>query len=82
MCTFHLDLDDLDRRFDIDSRRYFANEWDALAPLEEDGFVRRGDRRIDVEGTGRLFVRNVCMIFDAYLDKGEPGARPRFSRTI
>ena len=82
MCTFQLDLDDLDRRFGIDSRAYFATEWDALAPLEEDGFVRRGDRRIDVEGTGRLFVRNVCMLFDAYLDKGEPGQRPRFSRTV
>lgn len=82
MCTFHLDLDDLDQRFGIDSRAYFADEWEALAPLEEDGFVKRSERRIDVEGTGRLFVRNVCMLFDAYLDKGEPGDRPRFSRTV
>ncbi len=82
MCTFHLDLDDLDKRFGIDSRAYFDREWEALAPLEADGFVKRGERRLDVIGTGRLFVRNVCMHFDAYLDQGEPGDRPRFSRTV
>jgi len=82
MCTFHLDFDDLDERFGIDARAYLASEWHALAPFEDDGFVRRSERRIEVVGTGRLFVRNVCMLFDAYIDKGEPGQRPRFSRTV
>ena len=82
MCTFQLDLRDVERRFGIDFHETFAAEWEALAPLEEDGFVRRGDDRIEVVGIGRMFVRNVCMVFDAYIDKQRPDGRPRFSRTV
>ena len=35
---------------------------------------------------GRLFVRNVCMVFDAHLGKVPPAAKkpdgPRYSRTV
>ena len=82
MCTFQLDLAEVSRRFDVDAEAYFAREWEALAPLEVDGFVRRPPGRIEVLEPGRLFVRNVCMIFDAYLEKATGGDRPRFSRTV
>jgi len=90
MCTFHLDLADVEQRFGIAFHDVFAKEWAALAPLEDDGFLRRMDGRIEVVGLGRLFVRNICMVFDAYLEghlgsssgDGSGGERPRFSRTI
>ncbi len=95
MCTFQLDLADVERRFGIVFHDVFAKEWEALAPLEADGFLRRSEGRIDVVGIGRLFVRNICMVFDAYLEghvgssadgaspgDGKGGDRPRFSRTV
>ena len=46
--------------------------------LVDDGLVTLEKSRITVTPRGRLFVRNACMAFDAYLKKG-----PRlFSRTV
>lgn len=81
MCAFRLDIADVERRFGIDFRTTFAAEWEALGALERDGFVRRREGGIDVVGLGRQFVRNVCMVFDTYLD-AELGGPPRFSRTV
>ncbi|RPJ42381.1 MAG: hypothetical protein EHM19_10495 [Candidatus Latescibacterota bacterium] len=45
------------------------------------GFVETADGRIDVLPLGRLFIRNICMIFDKHL-RGKRDGRPVFSRTI
>jgi hypothetical protein len=31
---------------------------------------------------GRLFVRNICMIFDRYLRAKQADGKPTFSRTV
>jgi oxygen-independent coproporphyrinogen-3 oxidase len=87
MCTFRVDFEELKERFGIDAPVYFASELQGLRALEEDGFVRLVDTdtpkgRIEVIGTGRMFVRNVCMLFDTYLEGHTKGATPRFSRTV
>lgn len=83
MCTFHLDVRALERRHGIDFETTFA---DALTELDAGpvahGFVRRTPEAIEVTEAGRLFVRNVCMPFDAYLAKHEAGPKPTFSRTV
>ncbi len=82
MCNFHLDVRAIERTHGIDFADYFA---DSLHELEagpgEHGFVRVSPDAIDVTGEGRLFVRNVCMAFDAYLKRHE-GETQRFSRTV
>jgi oxygen-independent coproporphyrinogen-3 oxidase len=53
----------------------------ALAPLIADGLVRLDGDLLLVTPLGRPFVRNVAMVFDAYLhEAGAAGAR--FSRTV
>jgi len=81
MCTFRIDLPDVERRFGIRFDDAFAREREALRPFEADGFVRVTPDRVEVLGDGRLFVRNVCMVFDAHLAK-HAGDKPRFSRTV
>jgi len=81
MCTFRLSFADVERRFDIDFARTFPRELEALETLEIDGFLKRSDTGIDVTGLGRLFVRNVCMVFDAYLERAQANGQ-RFSRTV
>ena len=82
MCNFHLDIRAIEREYQIDFADYFR---DSLARLDEGpvahGFVRRNAEEINVTEAGQLFVRNVCMEFDAYLDKRE-GEKPIFSRTV
>jgi oxygen-independent coproporphyrinogen-3 oxidase len=78
MCNFRLDRAEVERRFGIRFDEAFRLELDQLAPLAADGLVRVDARGVTVEE--RLFVRNVCMIFDAYL--GRHRGRPRWSRTV
>ena len=82
MCNFHLDTRAIEREYGIVFADYFR---DSLARLDQGpvrhGFVRRSPDEIVVTEAGQLFVRNVCMEFDAYLDKRE-GEKPIFSRTV
>ena len=82
MCTFHLDVRAIETRHAIVFDEYFAaalRELDA-GPVQH-GFVQRTPDEIEVTQSGRLFVRNVCMAFDAYLKRHE-GQTQRFSRTV
>ena len=82
MCNFHLDVRAIEREHGIDFASYFAEPLRELdAGPGAHGFVRRDGDAIDVTDDGRLFVRNVCMVFDAYLARHE-GETQRFSRTV
>ncbi|MEO1234987.1 MAG: oxygen-independent coproporphyrinogen III oxidase, partial [Myxococcota bacterium] len=70
MCNFWADLGD--------RKASFEEEWEALAPLENEGLLRRNGTEIEVTPLGRFFVRNIAMVFDAYLRKN----RRRFSQAV
>jgi oxygen-independent coproporphyrinogen-3 oxidase len=57
----------------------WAAELAALQPLVADGLVVTSGLHLKVTDLGRLFVRNVAMVFDAYLRR--ESARP-FSRAV
>ena len=78
ICNFRLDLDEFGRRWAIDARDYFAPELERLAPMQADGLVTLDEQGIRVTDPGRLLIRNICMVFDAYLEQ----AKARFSRVI
>ncbi|MCP3057915.1 oxygen-independent coproporphyrinogen III oxidase [Myxococcus sp. K38C18041901] len=59
--------------------RDFAPELERLGTFEEDGLLVRSGSQLELTALGRLFVRNVAMVFDARLARAE---RPRFSRTV
>ena len=46
-----------------------------------DGLARLRGTRCEITEDGRAFLRNVCMAFDARLDRSDAGAR-QFSRTV
>ncbi len=72
---------DIEQRFDIDFDTYFAYELDAYKAMAEDELVSLNDQQIEVQPIGRLLLRNVCMVFDAYLRQADQ-VKPRFSRAI
>lgn len=82
MCNFAVDTGELERRFGIDFARYFAAELDELrqGPAAH-GFVDVAPERLQVTPLGRLFVRNLCMVFDRHL-RAKTLDKPVFSRTI
>ncbi len=81
ICNFCLDMQRINQEFSIDFQTYFKPELERLAELEKDGLVQVDKRRIDVLPRGRLLVRNVCMVFDARLNRSESSSQ-RFSRVI
>jgi oxygen-independent coproporphyrinogen-3 oxidase len=91
MCRFQVAKGALETAFGIEFDRHFAAELAALRPLAEDGLVELAEGSIAVTPAGRLLVRNVAMVFDAYLPRpreaaGEAPSAPagpsQFSRTI
>jgi oxygen-independent coproporphyrinogen-3 oxidase len=86
MCNFRLEIADVERRFGINFGEYFAAEITKLTEGEgapaADGLVTVTADRITVQPTGRMFVRNICMIFDTYLAARTGGPKPVFSRTV
>lgn len=72
MCNFWVDLGE-------DATSYFALELERLRAFEEDGLVVRTGTQLELTPLGRLFMRNVAMVFDAYLGWTE---RTRFSQTV
>jgi len=53
---------------------------DGLAPLAVEGLVTLDEESLKVTDLGRFFLRNVAMVFDAYLETG--GDKPKYSRTV
>ncbi|MFW5968923.1 MAG: coproporphyrinogen III oxidase, partial [Persicimonas sp.] len=85
MCRKRLDFGAISAEMEIDFERYFADEIDQLAPLEEDGLVRRGSNHLQITPTGRYFLRNIAMVFDVYLSgrrSAEGTSDTEYSKTV
>jgi oxygen-independent coproporphyrinogen-3 oxidase len=83
MCLFRLDLRELEQKFGAEARRALIEP--ALEPLrglQEDGLVTFDGDLLRVTPLGQLLVRNVAMLFDAYLPKHAKDKQPAFSRTV
>ena len=84
MCNFHIEKRAVEARFGIRFDRYFAKELAELAAPDgqiANGFVSVNGDAMTVEPLGKLFVRNVAMLFDRYLASKNPDAQI-FSRTV
>ncbi len=81
MCNFQVSKSDVSERFGIEFDEYFGGSLDRLRDVREAGFVEVTEERLLVRAEGRLFVRNVCMAFDRYLE-AKTGDGPVFSRTV
>ena len=74
--------DEISREFAIDFDSYFADELRRLEPFREDGLVILDPNEIRTTWLGRIFIRNLAMIFDPYLEKQHLNAKPLFSKTL
>ena len=80
LCQTVIDKPSFSSQFGIDFDSYFAADLPKLEPMAADGLVELTPDAIRVTPLGRFFLRNVAMIFDAYLDPNSE--RPMFSRTV
>jgi oxygen-independent coproporphyrinogen-3 oxidase len=81
LCHAVIDMAQTGREFGFDFRQYFAPE---LARLEEhraDNLIVYDGDDLRVTPLGRIFIRNVAMVFDPYLER-QPADKPLFSKTL
>ena len=83
MSNFKLNIAGIEAQFGIDFLDYFADAMSALKPFEEEDLVvvDLEAKKIFVNTTGTLLIRNIVMPFDAYLQK-IPEDKRRFSKTV
>src|SRR5690606_18590888 len=79
MCHGRIDFSEMEKRYGIVFRDYFAESLDKLAEHVADGLVEIRDDSLVLLPQGHLMMRNVAMAFDAYLGGEQRG---RFSRTV
>ncbi len=80
MCHMVLDKNEIEKEFHVEFDSYFADSLKKLDPLVEDGLVNASSREIRITSSGRLFLRNIAMCFDAY--HATQQHRPLYSKTV
>ncbi|RXK06193.1 oxygen-independent coproporphyrinogen III oxidase [Halarcobacter bivalviorum] len=81
MSNFSLNIKRVEETFNISFKEYFNDAIEALAEFVEAELVEITEDKIQVSTTGTMLIRNICMPFDAYLNK-IPENKRRFSKTI
>ena len=82
LCHTVVVKDEISREFGIDFDQYFADELQRLEVPRQDGLVRLERGEIRATWLGRIFIRNLAMAFDPYLEKQQLNAKPLFSKTL
>jgi oxygen-independent coproporphyrinogen-3 oxidase len=82
LCHTVVVKEEIAREFGVDFDHYFAEELQRLEPSREDGLVLVEADEIRATWLGRIFIRNLAMIFDPYLEKQQLAAKPLFSKTL
>ena len=82
LCHTVVIKEEIAREFGIDFDRYFADELARLEASREDGLVMLEPGGIRATWLGRIFIRNLAMVFDPYLEKQQLAAKPLFSKTL
>src|SRR6202034_3173475 len=67
LCHTVIPKAEVEREFSISFDEYFAPELLRLEDPRADGFVTLSPEEIGVTALGRIFIRNVAMVFDRYL---------------
>lgn len=78
ICHFELNFQDIEERFSIVFNDYFSEQLDELKEMQADGLLTLSASHISVKPAGRLLIRNICMVFDRYLNE----KKKQFSKVI
>jgi len=79
ICHFQLDIKAIEKQFGITFADYFGQELQLLDPMIDDGLLYIQKSTLFITPPGRLLIRNICMVFDYYIQKQKPN---RFSKVI
>jgi len=79
MCQSIVDFDKISNQWHINFKDYFESEFDQLSEFENDGLVMVSGNCLIITEKGRLFLRNIAMVFDTYLNDA---LKKNYSKTV
>ena len=79
MCNFVLRFEEFENRFQASFLETFAEEVRSLPSFQADGLLQQRADSLVITSLGRIFIRNIAMVFDAYL-RSPKGAT--YSKTV
>jgi len=82
LCHTVIPKREINDAFGIDFDEHFAEELRRLEGPEEDGLLTITKDEIRTTWLGRIFIRNLAMLFDPYLERQHLDAKPLFSKTL
>lgn len=82
LCHTVIPKREINEAFNIDFDQHFADELRRLEIPEEDGLLAVNKNEIRTTWLGRIFIRNLAMLFDPFLEKQHLHAKPLFSKTL
>ena len=66
-CQFELDFKAIEKEYGVHFSDYFALELEELKAMQADGLLSVSANDIKVSPSGRMLIRNICMVFDEHL---------------
>ena len=81
ICHFYLSFTEFEAEFKTPFDACFETEVSSLKKMEEDGLLTIKPDHIEISETGKVFVRNICMLFDAYINN-DNAPRVKYSNTV
>ena len=82
LCHTVIPKAEVEREHSLRFEDYFAKELLLLREFSSDGLVALCPEEIRLTALGRVFIRNVAMVFDAYLGRDELNRQTLFSKTL
>jgi oxygen-independent coproporphyrinogen III oxidase len=82
LCHTIIRKTEIEKEYALSFDEYFAPELDRLREFAADKLVVSNAEEIRVTMLGRIFIRNVAMVFDPYLERQKLDSRPLFSKTL
>ena len=82
LCHTVVPKQEIEKEFAIHFDNYFAKELGTLELPRADGLLTIENNEIRATWLGRIFIRNLAMYFDPYLEKQQLEAKPLFSKTL
>ena len=67
-CNQIIEIDKINKKYNIEFKEYFKKELVRLRKGEDDGMLIISDTKIESTIKGRYFIRHMCQIFDTFFD--------------
>jgi len=82
LCHAVIPKKEIAAEFGVNFDEYFAPELSRLSPFVQDRLLETTSDELRVTLLGRIFIRNIAMVFDPYLEKQRLAEQPLFSKTL